>query len=52
MGQRTQAEPQEPVGIIINAGGRDDVAPRFTAFVWGPAPEDEARRLPAEAKAA
>lgn len=50
--QRTQPEPQEPVGIIINAGGREDVAPRFVAFVWGPAPEDDAHLLPADAKAA
>jgi hypothetical protein len=29
----------EPVGIVISGGARGDVIPRFSAFVWGPAPE-------------
>ena len=52
MAQRIQAEPQEPVGIVISAGWRDDVAPRFAAFVWGPVPEDDARPAVREPKAA
>jgi hypothetical protein len=50
--QRAQTESQEPIGIVIAAGVRGDVMPRFSAFVWGPAPEVEAVSLPPEAKAA
>lgn len=36
-----QAElEQEPVGIVISRGSRAEAAPRFTAYVWGPVPED------------
>ena len=52
MAQRSQAAPEEPVGIVIHAGWRDDVAPRFAAFVWGPAPEDDAGQAVQEPKAA
>lgn len=52
MKQREHREPQEPVGIVIVGGARGDVTPRFAAFVWGPAPEDEALTLAPEAKAA
>jgi hypothetical protein len=31
---------QEPIGIVIADGGRGDSTPRFSAFVWGPVPED------------
>ena len=31
---------QEPVGIIISRGSRDEATPRFSAYVWGPVPED------------
>ena len=30
---------QEPLGIIISRGSRAEAAPRFWAYVWGPAPE-------------
>ena len=30
----------EPIGIVIADGGRGDSAPRFSAFVWGPVPEE------------
>ena len=33
-------EQQEAVGIVISDGGRSDAAPRFSAFVWGPVPDD------------
>ncbi|HKO14706.1 MAG TPA: hypothetical protein VJU87_00610 [Gemmatimonadaceae bacterium] len=33
------APEQEPMGIIISRGARNDQRPVFTAFVWGPAPE-------------
>lgn len=34
-------ESQEPVGIVIADGGRGDRPTRFSAFVWGPVPDDE-----------
>jgi hypothetical protein len=46
--QRTkkQTDEQEPVGIVISNGARDQAEPRFSAYVWGPAPvaSDEATR--------
>jgi hypothetical protein len=33
---------QEPLGIVISRGSRAEEAPRFAAYVWGPAPELEA----------
>jgi hypothetical protein len=33
----------EPVGIIISRGSREEVSPRVSAYIWGPVPaEDEA----------
>jgi hypothetical protein len=29
---------EEPVGIVISRGSRDEQEPRLTAYVWGPAP--------------
>jgi hypothetical protein len=29
----------EPVGIVISRGSRSEAAPKFLAYVWGPAPE-------------
>jgi hypothetical protein len=31
---------QEPIGIVISTGWPSEPAPRFQAFVWGPAPEE------------
>jgi hypothetical protein len=32
----------EPVGIVISGGQTDaEPAPRFSAYIWAPAPEDE-----------
>jgi hypothetical protein len=40
----TQAElEQEPVGIVISRGTRDEATPRFSAYVWGQAPEETPR---------
>lgn len=50
--QHDHRESQEPVGIVIAGDARGEVTPRFAAFVWGPAPEAEARPLAPEAKAA
>lgn len=36
-----QAElEQEVVGIVISRGSRDEATPRFSAYVWGPVPEE------------
>jgi hypothetical protein len=35
------SDSQEPVGIVIADGGRGDRPTRFSAFVWGPVPDDE-----------
>jgi hypothetical protein len=29
---------EEPVGIVISRGSRREETPRFSAYVWGPAP--------------
>lgn len=31
---------EEPVGIIISRGSRDEATPRFWAYVWGPVPDE------------
>jgi len=31
----------EPVGIVISRGSRAEAEPRFFAYVWGPAPEQD-----------
>lgn len=31
---------QEPIGIIISRGSREEAAPRFSAYVWGPVPDE------------
>jgi hypothetical protein len=30
----------EPLGIVIADGGRTDEPTHFSAFVWGPVPDD------------
>ncbi len=30
---------QEPLGIIISQGSREEPRPMFSTYVWGPAPE-------------
>ena len=41
---RQSTTEQEPIGIIISRGSRAEAAPRFWAYVWGPAPEPVAER--------
>lgn len=41
---RLQFDSQEPIGIVIADGGRSDFAPKFSAFVWGPVPEESEMR--------
>ena len=36
----------EPLGIVISQGSRAEQAPRFWAYVWGPAPEAETEAAP------
>lgn len=36
----TVLEIDEPVGIIISTGSQAEPAPRFSAYVWGPVPDD------------
>ena len=31
---------QEPVGIVISRGSRDEATPRLSAYVWGPVPDE------------
>ena len=38
---------QEPIGIVISRGSRAEAAPRFWAYVWGPAPETEQTEIKA-----
>ena len=38
----TQIESDEPVGIVISSGWEVESAPRFSAYMWAPAPEDDA----------
>ena len=42
----------EPVGIVISRGSREEARPAFLAFVWGPAPEDDPVEDRVEPKAA
>lgn len=32
---------EEPMGIVISRGKRDEPMPAFRAYVWGPAPEED-----------
>jgi hypothetical protein len=36
---RRDSAETEPVGIVISRGTRGDAEPKFSAYVWGPAPE-------------
>jgi hypothetical protein len=37
------ADSHEPIGIVIADGGLGDHIPRFSAFVWGPFPDEVER---------
>lgn len=39
--RRERAIPMEPVGIVISRGGTDEPPPVFSAYVYGPAPDEE-----------
>ena len=34
------AELDEPIGIVISRGSRDEPTPAFAAYVWGPASDE------------
>lgn len=36
---------EEPIGIIISRGNRDEATPVFSAYVWAPAPEPTEKKL-------
>jgi len=38
-GHSNSGPEQEPIGIVISRGSRQEDAPRVFAYVWGPAPE-------------
>jgi hypothetical protein len=45
MKQSTEVASSEPVGIVISGGhSASELAPRFSAYIWAPAPEDEAAK--------
>jgi len=46
---RPNHSDQEPIGIVISRGSRDEATPVLRAYVWGPAPE---ATEPAKSKAA
>lgn len=35
------SQTDEPVGIVISSGWEQETAPRFSAYMWAPGPEDE-----------
>jgi len=37
---KNRIELVEPLGIVIADGGHSDEPTRFSAFVWGPVPDD------------
>lgn len=38
---RQGVRDEEPMGIVISRGSRDEPPPRVLAYVWGPVPEIE-----------
>ena len=42
MKHSTETTLDEPVGIVISGGrSSSEIAPRFSAYIWAPAPEEE-----------
>jgi hypothetical protein len=42
MNKSTVTSLDEPVGIVISGGhSSSEAAPRFLAYIWAPAPEEE-----------
>lgn len=38
---RQPSVADEPVGIVISRGTRDDVSPRVLAYIWSQVPADD-----------
>jgi hypothetical protein len=38
-------QDEEPIGIIISSGSRAEAEPRFSAYVWGPVPDEPEMEL-------
>jgi hypothetical protein len=51
---RQNSGSQEPIGIVISRGSRDEAVPRFCAYVWAPGPEgdESGATAPTSSKAA
>lgn len=47
MKKKTVELPQVPVGIVVSVGKESDQAPRFSAYIWGPAPETKSEAVKA-----
>ena len=45
---KKKTESGEPLGIVIADGGRSGEPTRFSAFVWGPVPDDVQAQWDAE----
>lgn len=39
-GTKTTEQGDEPIGIVISRGARNEQAPSVFAYVWAPAPEE------------
>jgi hypothetical protein len=39
---RKEVTPSEPLGIIISRGDKTEPTPVFSAYIWGPVPEENA----------
>lgn len=39
--KKNQIESEEPVGIVISRGWEPETTPKFSAYVWAPAPGEE-----------
>jgi hypothetical protein len=39
--------PEVPVGIVVSVGKESSQAPRFSAYIWGPAPENKTETIKA-----
>ena len=37
----TPMPDEEPIGIVISGGSRQETPPLVLAYVWGPAPESD-----------
>lgn len=41
MKHEVQSMSEEPVGIVISSGWEPEAAPRFSAYVWAPWPDED-----------